>query len=436
LANNLNRQSPALLPPGVATFLILWVGQAFSSIGSRLSEFALGVWVYQQTHSTTQFSLVYLSIFLPEMIVAPVSGGFIDCGDRRQVMIVSTFGAGLSTLAIAVLCGLGKLEVWGICGILIFRSIFTTFSLRSYATLPSLLVPPQYLSRASGMVQLSRATAEIMAPMLSGALLMAIQIQGIIWVDTASFMIAIVTLLIVQLPRFQDNPVIAKSRDSIWQDIQTGWQHIVHHRELFRLMLFFLLPQFTLGILWVLFPPLVLSFASSLQLGMVMSIGGLGWLLGSLYMSVCGGPKSKLLGVWIGVLGQGLFLLLGGLQPSVNLAAIGILGYLFAYPIAMSCYQTLWQSAIHPELQGRVFGVRYLLEQLPLAIALMVAGPLADQLFEPAMARNGWLAGSIGALIGVGTGRGIGLAFLLLGIGNGVVALIMSRSATSQPVEL
>jgi hypothetical protein len=52
------------------------------------------------------------------------------------------------------------------------------------------------------------------------------------------------------------------------------------------------------------------------------------------------------------------------------------------------------------------------------------------------MARNGWLAGAIGELIDVGTGRGIGLAFLLLGIGNGMVALLMSQFAMAQPVKL
>jgi MFS transporter, DHA3 family, macrolide efflux protein len=436
LENKLNHKIQRLLPPGFSAFLILWGGQLLSGVGSRLSEFALGVWVYQQTHSTTQFSLVYLSLFVPELIVSPFSGILVDRYDRRSLMMGSTLGAGLSTLTIAMLLTMGRLDVWGICMILVFRSLFTTLHFQAYTTIPSLLISPEHLSRTSGLVQLSRATAEILGPMLAGILLTMIQIQGIVWMDAMSFIIAIGSLLIVKLPQNQNHSDHNQPCNSIWQDLNLGWHYITQHIALLSLMIFYLIPQFTLGILWVLFPPLVLSFSSSVQLGFVMSTGGIGWLVGSLYMSVYGGPKSKILAIWICGVAQGLFLLMGGLQPSLGLAAIGISGYMFTYAISISCYHTLWQSLVHLNLQGRVFGVRSLIEQVPWIIAFMMAGPLADRLFEPAMAENGWLAGSMGQLIGVGAGRGIGLGFLLLGLSNSLAALLMWRYAPTQMLTL
>jgi hypothetical protein len=44
-----------------------------------------------------------------------------------------------------------------------------------------------------------------------------------------------------------------------------------------------------------------------------------------------------------------------------------------------------------------------------------MAGPLADRVFEPMMLARGRLAGTAGRVLGTGTGRGIGLQFVLIG---------------------
>lgn len=95
-------------------FLIVWLGQLVSLVGSGLTSFALGLWVYRHTGSVTQFALIGLFTVLPGIVLSPLAGALVDRWDRRWVMILSDSGAGLSTLMIALLFFAGRVQVWHI----------------------------------------------------------------------------------------------------------------------------------------------------------------------------------------------------------------------------------------------------------------------------------------------------------------------------------
>lgn len=78
--------------------------------------------------------------------------------------------------------------------------------------------------------------------------------------------------------------------------------------------------------------------------------------------------------------------------------------------------QAIWQSKVAPAVQGRVFAVRSMLALVSLPLAYLIAGPLADQVFEPLLTPTGLLAGSVGKFIGVGRGYGIALLFVVMGM--------------------
>ena len=161
----------------------------------------------------------------------------------------------------------------------------------------------------------------------------------------------------------------------------------------------------------------MLSFAEPGVLGTVVAIGaGGGFLVGSLIMTVWGGPRRRVLGV----LGPGPLLAVGlvalGLWPSAALIAAGGFIYFVSQPIINGCDQTLWQARVAPEIEGRVFATRCVLEHAAVLLAYLLAGPLADGVFGPLLTANGPLAGSVGLVLGVGPGRGIGLLLVLLGL--------------------
>ena len=142
---------------GMRTFFVIWSGQLVSTIGSGLTGFALGVWIYQETGSVTLFSLNLLAVAVPNLIVSPFAGALVDRWDRRLVMIMSDTGAGLATLSIAILYMTGNLEVWNILLATAINSAFSTFQWPAYSAVTTLLVPKEQLGRAGGMVQIGEA---------------------------------------------------------------------------------------------------------------------------------------------------------------------------------------------------------------------------------------------------------------------------------------
>jgi MFS transporter, DHA3 family, macrolide efflux protein len=397
-------------------FILIWAGQFVSLMGSRLTWFALGVWVYQRTGSATQFALIFLFTMLPALLISPVAGALTDRWDRRHVMIMSDTGAGLCTLVIAALLISGRLEVWHIYVMDAISSAFSAFQWPAYSASTTLLVPKKHLGRANGMVQTAQALAQIVSPVVAGALLAVIHLEGIILLDFVTFVFAVTTLLLVRIPRPVTTSETGAGKKSLLRESAEGWHYIVKRRGLFGLLIFFAISNFLVGILSVLATPLVLAFAPVTVLGTVLSIGGGGMLVGSLLMSVWGGPKRRIYGVLGFMMLGSLSMILAGIKPSAVLTSIAAFGFFFGIPIMAGCSQTIWQVKVPPELQGRVFATRAMIAGSCLPLAYLIAGPLADYIFEPLLVVGGPLAGSIGEFIGVGPGRGIGLLFIIIGL--------------------
>ncbi len=165
----------------------------------------------------------------------------------------------------------------------------------------------------------------------------------------------------------------------------------------------------------VLIPPLVLSFASSDVLGVVIGIAFTGMLLGSIVMGAWGGPKRRVSAVLALALVQSILIIMDGLQPSALLITVVGFAYLFVDPIITGCDQAIWMSKTPPQVQGRVFATRRMISWSTLPVAFLAGGLLSDNVFEPLMMPGGAFAGSVGQIIGVGPGRGIALLFIVMG---------------------
>ncbi len=399
----------------IRTFLVVWFGQLVSLLGSRLTGFAIGVWMFQETRSVTRFALISACLIIPEVLLSPFAGAIVDRYDRKWMMIMSDCGAAFCTLLIAVLFLTNQLHRGYIYLILAASSIFDAFQGPAYTASVALLVPKQQLGRANGMTQFGMALSQIIAPTLGGILFMTIQIGGVLLIDAATFLFAIGTLLCVHIPRPKTSAESRAVRGHLLREAHYGWQYIAARPGLLGLVLFFAFVNFTLGIVLTLMTPLVLSFASAAALGTIMSIGGVGMLLGSLLMSVWGGSTRRVFSILGFTLIQGLLLFLGGLEPSVPLIATAAFIFLFSEPLIIGNEEVIWQSKVAPDVLGRTLAIRNMISISALPLAALAAGPLADDIFEPLLAVNGPLAESVGRVIGVGPGRGIGLLFIVMG---------------------
>ncbi|MGK7948459.1 MAG: MFS transporter [Xenococcaceae cyanobacterium] len=399
----------------MTVFIIVWIGQLVSLLGSSLTNFALGVWVYEQTGSVTQFALISLFISLPLILIAPIAGAIVDRCNRRWIMILGDSGAGLNTLVIALLIATGSLEIWHIYLTTAISSTFSAFQRPAYSAAIAQLVSKQHLSRAGGMTQLGEAFAQLIAPMLAGMLLVTIKLKGIIAIDFATFLFALVTLLLVRFPNIKTSITQKSGLRGLLHQVVQGWTYLTDRPGLLGLLFLFTTANFLLGAVSVLVTPLVLSIASTPVLGIIMSVGGIGMVVGSITISIWGGAKKQINSVFGFMLLSGLCILAVGLNSSIVLFGFAAFLFFFSLPLIRVSSQVIFQKKVAVELQGRVFALNEAFVTASMPLAYVVAGPLADRVFEPLMAVNGPLAASIGQIIGVGSGRGISLMFVIIG---------------------
>ncbi|MCP4901266.1 MAG: MFS transporter [bacterium] len=400
-------------------FVVVWLGQLFSLVGSGLTAFALGLWVVERCQAATPFALIALFTVLPAVALAPVAGVLADRCDRRRVMLLADSAACLVTLGVAGLLVTGSLEVWQVYVAAAAGGICTAFQQPAYLAATSQLVPQQQLGRAAGMVEIAQAASDILAPVLAGVLVVFIKVQGVVLIDLATFLFAVGTLVFVRFPEVQRRSVTEDaSPDSCgtWlREAAAGWTYIIAHPGLVALLMFFAVSNFASGIIGALLVPMLLTIASVGLTGTAISLAGAGMLTGSLVMSLWGGPKRRIFGVLGFDLMKGLGIIIMGLRPSVWLVAAGAAWAHFSIPFVNASNQAIWQAKVPTEIQGRVFATRHMIARAAMPLAFLIAGPLADGLFEPLMANDSALAKSIELLIGSGTGRGMGLIFILMG---------------------
>ena len=396
-------------------FIVIWLGQTVSQIGSGLTSFALGVWVYQTTGSAMQFALIALFTALPRIVLSPLAGVLVDRWSRRWAMIIGDSGAGLGTLVMALLFLSGRLEVWHIYLAAAVSSAFSTLQWPAYAALTPQLVSKESLGRANGLIQFGRAASEILSPILAGLLVLTIQVQGVLLIDFVTFILAVLTLLIIRLPESRQTAT-QFDRSSFWSELVYGWTYLQARPGLLGLLMFFAVVNFVWAMLAAVLMPMMLGFTSADKLGLIISIAGLGMLSGSVVMSAWGGPKRRINGVLGFEVLSGLSFIVMGLRPEVDLVAFGAFMAHVSIAIAGSCNQALWQSKVEPKVQGRVFATQQMVTQAVSPLGFLAAGLLADNLFEPLLNNGGALTAGVGQFIGFGPGRGMALLLIILGL--------------------
>lgn len=402
---------------GLKAFFTMWSGQVISLIGSGLTTFAVGVWVYEETGNVTLFTLIATFAALPAVFLSPVAGVLVDRFDRKWMLVLSDFGAALASLALLLLFHFRALELWHIYLLVAASTAFSTLQFPAFGAAVTLLVPRRHLGRASGMLQFGQSGARVIAPLVAGYLMVVLSVAGVIAIDLATFVVAMVLLLFVRIPKPEASPEeeATAERPSFWRQVAFGWEYIRRRPGLVSLLAYFAGINLLIPMGLVLVTPLVLSFTDAADLGMVLGISSAGMVAGSLAMTAWGGPRRRMTGVLGFAPLFAVGLAVAGLRPSVPLIAAGMFTVFLVVPVVNGCSQALWQSKVEPAVQGRVFAMRRAVAQVTGPVAYLLAGPLAEQVFVPLLVPGGPLAdGVVGRVLGNGPGRGIGLLFVVM----------------------
>lgn len=406
-------------------FLIVWAGQLLSMVGSGLTGFALGVYAFERTGMATYASLVTLLSFTPSILLSPLGGILADRFDRRVMMIIGDLGstAGIAFILLFMLAG--EPALWHIYVGMTLSSIFVGIQSPAYkASATDLLTEEQY-SKGSGLVQLAESSRFLLSPFLAGWIIHQFRYEAVLIIDIATFVLAVFTVLLI---RRRMKPAQPGGKAGHWlAELRDGWQAVAANRGVFALILMISLITFFLGFLQTLTGPMVLSFTDAGTLGTIQSVCAFGMLTSSLLLGIfsVGRRYADILVAGLIIAGIAFFLL----GTTTNVYVITAAGFLFlaALPfVNMSC-DVMVRTNIPNEKQGRAWGVVGILSQLGFIAAYGVSGPLADHVFNPLLMEGGLLAPTLGKLIGMGPGRGIGLMFVVCGMLVVVSALVLSR---------
>ena len=419
-------------------FVIIWVGQFFSMTGSFMTSFALGIWAWQETGSAQALALVGVFTYAPLIIITPLVGVLVDRWNRKLVMMLSDLGAVLASVAVFLLLISGDLQIWHIYATTAFASAFQAFQWPAYSASATLMVPKKYYSRASGIISMVESSSNIIGPVMAGALIGVIGVQGILVIDIITFLIAILTLLFVAIPQ-----ITQKSKPlnlfNFWDDLTYGFRYIFDRPGFLRLQMVFFGANFMTVMGWAVSSPMILARTgdNAQILGFVESFAAVGGLVGAVFLTIWGGPKKLVLGVLLGWILNGIFgrFLMGITQsPWVWMSSAFFLA--FFMPTVNGCNQAIWQKKVPPDKQGRVFAVRRFIAQVTIPLSMGLSGWLAENVFDPAFQTEaGWGARLFGELFGTDPGAGFSMMIALSGLLVAIVGFVGFFSRDIREIE-
>ncbi len=399
------------------SFLILWLTQSFSALGSAMTSFALVIWAYRQEGSALSASLLAVCTYAPYVLLSIFAGAWSDRWNKKLTMLVSDSFAALSTLAVLFLMKTDSLALWHLYVVNALNGLMNTVQQPASEVAISLLVQQKHFQKVSGMRSFSNSLISILTPVLATALLTLAGIDVVILFDLATFVTAFVALLVfVRIPKIKKN--LDTARESVFQSVRGGLRFLADNRGILDLILFLAIINFIASIFNAAQPAMLLSRegGGDVALGMVNTFTGLATLAGSMLVTLLPAPKSRVRVILncllLSMSTENFILAFGRSTPVWCIGAV--LGWL-AIPIMGANMDVLFRSRIPVEMQGRVYSVRNTLQFFTIPLGYLFGGFLVDRVFEPFMAgqpRNSLLP----MLFGNGKGSGAALLFLVIGV--------------------
>jgi DHA3 family macrolide efflux protein-like MFS transporter len=403
------------------TFYTLLLTQTFSLIGSQMTSLALGIWIYETTGDATPLTLVAFFAFLPRVLTLGFAGVFADKYDRRYVMALADAGQAIGTIILLSVFLLGIFQLWHLYLVAVIQAVFGVFQAPAFQASITMLIPNKHRDRANAIQMLTGPLAGIIAPSFAGALYAFVGLSGVITVDLVTFLVGVIVVLLVDIPKPDKSKAAAQAGLSFWSQAFAGLRYVWESRSLFYIFCLMGINNFFIAGMMVLRTPYVLSRTNhdEIALGLIMSVASAGSIGGTILMSIWGGFRPRIHNILIGSTMMGLSLFLVGTQSNpIFIAAAACFGAIFP-PIINASLISILQIKVPHDLQGRVFAAIQQMSMTLMPLSYLLVGQLADNVFEP-QAQSAW---AFSGLVGSGAGAGIGLMHLIAGAIVMIVAL-------------
>ena len=398
-------------------YIILWLSQSISGLGSSMTGFALVLWAYGQSHSAMSVSLMSFCNYVPYVFLSLFVGGFIDRHKKKSIMLVSDSIAAAGSLAVLAFLSAGRLEVWIIYAINAVVGITNAFQQPASAVATGRLVPKEKISNVSGMNSFSGNLIVVFSPMLASFLFAAGGLPLILLIDLASFVFAFCVLLFyITIPEQEQE----KKYSSPFAGMAEGFGFLKKEKGILYIMLTMALINFCSRLTYEnILSPMILARSSgnSIVLGIVNACMGIAGIAGGIIVSVKKESRRKAVAIYVSA---ALSFLFGDLMMAVGKNvfwwSVAAAAASLPIPFIQANQNAILYRKIPAAMQGRVFAVRNAIQYSTIPVGIILGGWLADYVFEPFMSSGNKLAGMLGTIVGDGAGSGMAAMFLCTGI--------------------
>jgi len=362
-------------------FIVIYTGQAFSLLGSAAVQFAVIWWLTVQKESAVTLTLATVVSFLPNLLLGPFAGVWIDRCNRRSVMIAADGLVALSSAALGIAFLLTAAPpVWFIYLILFIRGIGSTFHSPAMQAAIPMFVPAELLTKAGGWGNLIVSVSAMLGPALGAGLMAAVPMAPIMLVDILGAVFAILCLLTVSIP---DIPR-SSGEVHLLDDIKNGLTAMSRNKPLMAAFFPIIATTIFYMPLGSLFPLLVRAHyrGEAWHNAVVEFVFSGGLLVSSLIMGLWGGSKKRFFMISASIVVLGSAALIGGLLPPAAFWGFVVCcffmgGSVTFFNVPLVAYI---QESVAPEMMGKVLSMLTAAMNLATPFGLLVAGPVSEAL--------------------------------------------------------
>ena len=413
----------AAKPAGLAVYYALLVTQTVSLIGAQISQYAVGIAVFRATGHATPLALVAVFSTFPAVLLGGLGGALADRFDRRAMMLIANGGYAVASGLLLLSFASGAFQLWHLYALTFGSAVFAALERPAFQASVAMLVRDAHRDRANAIGQMTGPAAGVIAPTLAGLLFAVSGVMGSIAIAIATFIAALAVLAVVRIPPPPRTAEGLARPTPLWRQSFDGFRYLAGRPTLAGFCGYLVVVNFIANVALVVLTPYVLARTGSAQVfGVVLGVMNVGGIAGAIAIGAWGRLGSRMNTLIVGAFVADVTFCLIGVARGAPAIAASLFGFSFALVWANAPFSSILQAKVPPDLQGRVFAAIGQAAMLMTPLAGLIAGPLADRVFEPARRLPGWR--SVGWLVGAGPGAGMGLMFVVAG------ALLLAGSAT------
>lgn len=348
--------------------------------GSSIVGFALAWYLAKETGSATILATAMMVAFLPQIVLGPFIGPFIDRWNRKKIMIYGDLATMLLTLVLVVLFYTETIQIWHIYVVMTGRSISGVFQGPALQSSIPMIVPEKHLVRANGLNMTLNGTINIVGPPSGAFLMEALPMQWVLSVDIITAVIAVGCLLPLAIPQPPRTTLAVKF--NVIGDMVQGFRYIASWKGLLFMIILCSMMNFFVAPVNALRPLFVTNYLGGdvLKLGWLGTAFGVGVIAGGLILGAWGGFKRRIFTCLIGLMIWGICITAFGFTTEslffMGLALMLIAG--FGLTMNNASVGAILQATVPRDMQGRVFTLVVSVAGAMMPLGLVIAGPLAD----------------------------------------------------------